>query len=298
MKILIGGSTGMLGSSMMLSNTKHELWGAYLGDKPKAKNNVELDISDALWVNRVLNEIKPDVIINTIAITNVDLCEEKPEFARKIHVLGTKNLLEYAKEKKIYFLNISTDSVFDGNRGNYTEEDTPNPLNMYAKSKLEGDILTLQYPNTAIARTNIFGFNWLKKQSIAEWIIDTLKKKKELKLFKDVYFTPILTNILADLLFKMAEKGIQGLYNVTGSESISKLEFGYRIAKIYNLDSSLIKPSSIRDIGLKAIRPLIPTLVCSKIEKLLKVKLPNVDENLQTYQKIESTDYLARLKNL
>ena len=298
MKVLIIGGTGMLGSSIMLTKTIHELWGTYLKEIPLSKYMLELNITDQKQVKDVLKFINPDAVIHTAAITNVDLCEEKPNLAKKVHVDGTKHLVNICKNLGTYFLYISTDSVFDGERGNYTENDDPNPLNIYAKTKFEGEVETLKYANSSVIRTNIYGFNWLSKLSITEWILKLLREKKQINLFKDVFFSPILVNNFAEALFEIVEKKITGVYHVAGPESITKCDFRRKIANIYKLDSNLIKPISISELDLKAPRPLNPTLNCSKIQLVIKTKLLNVEEGLLYFKNLENSGYLNKIENL
>jgi len=288
----------MLGSSIMLARTHHNLYGTFLNEKPHSDKMIELDITEKTGVEKIIYDMNPDAIIHTAAITDVDLCEEKPNLAKKVHVEGTRNLVEIAKDLGIYFLYISTDSVFDGLIGNYNENDSPNPLNVYAKTKYEGEIETSKYNNSSIVRVNIYGYNWLPKQSIAEWILNSLRKNIPIKLFTNVYFSPILVNHLTEFLFKIVEQKLTGIYHVSSPEGITKFEFGNLIAKIYNLNKKLIIPSSIADQNLKAPRPLKPTLNCSKIQSVLRKNLLNVEEGLQYFKKLETSGYLDKLRNL
>ncbi len=298
MKILITGATGMLGSSIMLTKTNHDFWGTYFSEKPLSNKILELDITKKEQVRNFLKCNNPDAIIHTAAITNVDLCEKDPRYAKEVHVLGTRNLVEFSKENDIYFLYVSTDSVFDGTKGNYMEEDAPNPLNIYAKTKYEGELEALKNNNSSVIRINIYGYNWLPKQSIAEWIVNTLRKEEKMNLFKDVFFSPILTNYLAEILLKIIERKLTGIYHVACQESVSKLEFGKKIAQIYNLREDLINSISISDLNLAAPRPLYPTLNCLKIQDEIGIKLLNIHEGLVHFKYLESAGYLELLKNL
>ena len=297
MKILVIGGTGMLGASIMHLNALHELFGTFLGRKPKLHKFFELDITKKNQVKKVIYKVVPDAIIHTAAITNVDLCQKNPDLARKVHVAGTSNLVKIAKKKGTYFIYISTDSVFDGKKGNYTETDTPNPINVYAQTKFEGELEALKYENSCVVRTNIYGYNWLPKESIAEWIIKTLKDGKKIDLFKDVYFSPILVNNLAEILIEVIEKNSSGIYHIASPESITKLEFGRLIAKLYNFNNDLINPISIFDLNLIAPRPLKPTLNCSKVQKVINTKLLNVENGLKLFKEIKTSYYLEYLKN-
>ncbi len=298
MKILTIGGTGMLGSAILMTETNHEQWGTYLGKKPKSRKILELDITNKKLVEKVLYNNNPDAIIHTAALTNVDFCENNPHIAKEVHVNGTQYLVQLAKEIGAYFLYISTDSVFDGKKGNYKEEDITNPLNVYAQTKYEGELEVLNYHNSSIIRTNIYGFNWLPKQSIVEWILSILRQEKNINLFKDVYFSPIFVNNLSEILFEIIERKLTGIFHVAGSESITKLGFGEIIANIYNLNKELINPISIRNLNLKAQRPLNPTLNCAKIQKKVIAKLLTMEEGLFFFKELESTGYKKRLINL
>ena len=288
----------MLGSSIVLAESSHTIAGTYLWKVPKSKNFIKLDITDMDWIEKVLIDFNPDAIIHTAAMTNVDDCEKDPDYAKLLHVDGTKNILEISKEMGTYFVYISTDSVFDGMKGNYVEDDKPNPLNTYAKTKYHGEQITLGHKNTVVIRTNIYGYNWLDKQSIGEWILFSLRDNKKINLFHDVYFCPILVNNLTEILIEICEKRLTGVYHIAGVECVSKLEFGRRIAKIFELNEKLIKPISISELNLLAPRPLKPTLNCSKIQKETETKLLSVNEGLKCFKKLENSGYLDRLKNL
>ncbi|MFX1554512.1 MAG: dTDP-4-dehydrorhamnose reductase family protein, partial [Promethearchaeota archaeon] len=186
--------------------------------------------------------------------------------------------------------------VFDGKKGNYKEMDTPNPLNVYAKTKYEGELEALKYDNSCIVRTNIYGYNWLPRNSIAEWIIKTLREGNSINLFKDVYFSPILVNKLAEILIEVIERRLSGIYHISSFESITKLEFGRLIAKLYNFNNDLIHPISIFDLNLSAPRPLNPTLNCSKIQKVIKSKILSIEEGLKRFKEIKTSYYLEYLK--
>lgn len=295
MRILIIGATGMLGSAIMMTTTDYELWGTYLGKKPISEKILELDITNKKQVENFLYNNNPDAIIHTAALTNVDFCENNPDIAKKVHVKGTQFLLQIAKEIDAYFLYISTDSVFDGKKGNYKEVDIPNPLNVYAQTKYEGELEVLKYQNSSIVRTNIYGFNWLPKQSIAEWILSTLRKEKNINLFKDVHFSPILVNNLSEILFEIIELKLKGVFHVAGSNSITKLGFGELIADIYNLKKKVINPISIGTLNLKAQRPLNPSLNCEMIQKKVNTKLLTVEEGLLLFKTLEKSGYKQRL---
>jgi len=244
-----------------------------------------------------IEQIKPDFIIHCAAITNVDYCEAHPDEAYNQNVLTSINIAEIAKKIRAYLIHISTDSVFDGTKGNYKENGTPNPTNVYGKTKLEAEqkILSI-HAYSCIVRTNIFGWNKRDKFSLAEWMLNKLTNNEELPALKDIYFSPILVNDLAELLFKLQEKNYEGIIHVGGSETCSKLDFANMIAEVFDLDKSLIKPVSIHELGLKAPRGKNTSLNVSKAEKILKEHLSKVKEGLRKMKKLREEGYVEELK--
>ena len=185
MKILITGSNGLLGQKIVrqLSNASKL---NYLATSQGENRNTScpsthycsLDITNAVEVSKTISNYSPDYIIHTAAITNVDYCELNTAECEKVNVTGTKNLFDAAKKNGTHFLFLSTDFVFDGKKGNYKETDKPNPLSVYAKSKLEGELILMNsnYSNWSIARTIIVfgeGEN-LSRSNIVLWAKEAL----------------------------------------------------------------------------------------------------------------------------
>ena len=209
MKLYVTGIAGMLG------------YGIYTALKDKAvitgTDIVDIDIPglsyqkislyDMEAVERDIVNEKPDVVVHTAAAVNVDECEEKPEYARRLNTEVTGKLAAVCERHGIQMVYISTDAVFDGETfALYTEEDAVNPINVYGKTKLDGEAEVLKNPRGLVFRTNIYGINIQKKQSFGEWIYNALKEDKTLHMFTDIYFSPILVNDLADLIYRACEK--------------------------------------------------------------------------------------------
>ena len=286
MKILVVGSTGLLGSAI-LSCSEHDIVGTYLEHAPWKKGSVKLDITDREQVFKTVQRVCPDSIIHCAALIDTETCEEKPDVAKKLHVDGTKNLVDAAKDNRAHFVYMSTEVVFDGKKGNYTEHDVPNPLNVYARTKLEGERCALEYSNSCSVRTNLFGWNYLHKESVAEWMLHALRNRKEITLFDDVYFTPILTTDLASILMQMVKRRFRGLYHVGGAQRISKYGFGLELAKVFGLEPSMFKPIHVREKNFKGERPLDTSLDCSKIQEELGLVLPNITQGLERFKNTE-----------
>jgi dTDP-4-dehydrorhamnose reductase len=256
-----------------------------------------MDITGYQDTSRKVMEIRPDVIIHTAALTNVDYCEENREQTWKINVEGTRNLAEIAEKTGSYLIYISTDSVFDGKKGLYKEEDKPNPQNYYAKTKLEGEKVLQKYDlEYAVIRTSIFGWNIQNKLSLAEWILEGLKNKRVLTMFKDVFFSPILVNNLAEAIVEIYQRNLQGVWHVAGVEKCSKLHFAYKIAEIFGLDDTNIKPISVDESNLKAKRANDLSLDVGKAVKKLSVKLLDVEGGLIWMKQLLESGYVHQVK--
>ena len=298
-KLLITGGSGLLGSNIAkLAATKFDVYATYNKNEVRMKDvhffHVDLTKKEQLVK---IEQISPDLIIHCAALTNVDYCESHPNAAYDQNILASVNMAEIAQKIGVYLIHISTDSVFDGTKGNYKEDDMPNPINIYGKTKLEAEQkISSIHPHSCIVRTNIYGWNKRDKFSLAEWMLNKLTNNDELLGLKDVFFSPIFVNDLAEVLFKLEEKNYKDIIHIAGSEMCSKLDFAYTIAEVFDLDKGLIKPTSIHELGLKAPRGKNISLNVSKAEKILKVHLPKVKEGLVEMKKLHEEGYVKELK--
>jgi dTDP-4-dehydrorhamnose reductase len=256
-----------------------------------------VDLTDALATRSLLFDLRPRAIIHCAAATNVDWCEDNPEQARAINTRASGNLAEIASDLNARFLYVSTDSVFDGKKGNYVETDPPAPLNVYANSKLAGERETLlRNPSALIVRVNIYGWNAQNKESLAEWILGRLEKGQDVPGFTDVFFTPILVNHLVPILFQALQQELAGLYHVSGSERISKFEFARRLAAAFGFDPGRVTPCQVKDMKLRAARPLDISMNTEKIQAALGCSLPDVDSGLSEFRHLRDRQYPQSLK--
>ncbi|MBW3015161.1 SDR family oxidoreductase [Candidatus Woesearchaeota archaeon] len=286
MRILVTGGSGLLGNAIVKEAIgKHEVFATY-NSHPVSIDGcefVKVDLIDKQEALRIVQEIKPDVVIHTVALTNLDFAEENPGVAYDVNVKTTENMCEACKSIGAKVVYISTDYVFDGNRGNYSEEDNPNPESVYAKTKLQGEEVVINSGvKYLIPRTTIYGWNIQEKICFPELVIKKLSAGEEMTLFIDQYNTPILTNNLARVLFELIEKKINGILHVAGSERISRFDFGVKIAEVFGLDKGMIKPISIKDFNFKAKRPLdcsLNTMRCRSL--LVENELLNAEDGLR-----------------
>jgi dTDP-4-dehydrorhamnose reductase len=280
-KIIITGSSGMLGSNLVQKiGNRCDIFGTYRDSpNPELGNNLNVDLTDAEKVRDTIGSIRPDFVVHCAALTNVDRCEEDYEFARNANALAVKNILSSLGPKK-RFIHISTDSIFDGKSGNYSESNMPSPINNYARTKLEGEgIVERNSCNYVIVRTNMFGWNRVKGESFAEWIINNLSRNNPIRMFADVIFSPLAATFLASYIIRLLDVDFTGKLHIGSRDSISKYGFGLKVAEVFGFDKSLISPVSIDELHLKAPRPKNTSLDISKARTLFG-ELPTIDEGM------------------
>ena len=228
----------------------------------------ELDLLNFTALKRVLNDADPDVIIHCAAEVNLDICERDNEHANKIHRDVTSVLSSHnpAKTKLVY---ISTDSVFDGISGNYSEEDKVHPLNFYAASKFNGvEAARARRQNYLILRTNIYGFKKNKGNSLFEWIAGKLSAGETITGFDDLIFNPLYTGQLASLILDLLKTDYCGTLNAGCSDFISKYQFAVDVANEFGWDTSLIMRGSSDQFPSKLARPKNTTLNTNKLRQI------------------------------
>jgi len=265
-KILVTGAFGQLGTSLceVLSNKSILATGRIITTTEKYRS-VELDITNQKNVEELIHNYKPDIIIHLAAMTDVDGCEKDPEIAFDINVRATENLLKNFRGKFIY---ISTDYVFDGEEGPYSEDDKVNPVSVYGKTKLYGESLIKESDiDWVILRSNIiFSYNDRTKASFVNWVVDSLKRKQIITVVNDQWNNPTWTNDLANVISMIIKKNISGLYHYGGGDFLNRLEFAKMIASAFSLDRELIQPITTPELNWLAQRPLKSGLYTNKIE--------------------------------
>jgi len=289
-KLLVTGASGLLGSKIVeIAKNDYTVIPLHK-TKPLHSNSLKLDITSTAEVLNLFHKLKPYAVIHAASETNVDKCETQKEHAWKINVEGTRNVAAACKAgaKLIY---ISTDYVFDGKKGNYTEDDTPNPINYYAVTKLEGEKQVIQNcKNFAILRTSVlYGWHPLKR-NFATWVINELKQNKEITVVEDHYNTPTLADNLAEMAIETIPKDLQGVYHACGSERIGRYEFARQIARAFDLNQNLIRPIKMEQLtAWIAKRPRDSSLNTNNIRSQLEAKPLNITEGLDRMKKEAET---------
>jgi dTDP-4-dehydrorhamnose reductase len=247
----------------------------------------------------LLDQTQPDWVIHCAALANVDACEIDPLQARQLNSEVPRKLAELVARGGARLLHVSTDAVFDGQRGGYTEEDAPHPLGTYAQTKLDGEQGVLPAdPQATVARVNLFGWSLSGTRSLSEFFFNELSLGQPCMGFTDVFFCPMLANDLGLVFLKMLDAGLSGLYHAVGSECISKYEFGLRVARWFGLDESLIVPKSVQEGGLKAARSPNLTLRTDKLSQALGESLPGLSTGLDRFYTLYQQGYPHWIKQL
>jgi dTDP-4-dehydrorhamnose reductase len=218
--------------------------------------------------------------VHSAALTDVDRCEREKDLAYKINVEGTRAIAEAARRAGSYLIYISTDYVFDGQRGLYREEET-NPVSYYGRSKLQGEQFCLD--QGCIARTCvIYGSRPASgKVNFALWLLNALKSGKEARVVTDQFITPTLNSNLAAMVLEAADRHLSGIYHLSGASRVSRYDFACELARAFDLDRRLILPTQMSDIGWLARRPMDSSLDTSKASGTLKNGPLNLYESLQ-----------------
>ncbi|MBI5951992.1 MAG: SDR family oxidoreductase [Chloroflexi bacterium] len=268
-RILVTGASGLLGINFAQEiMTSHEIVALDRGKLVNAPFRVlKSDLLTPGAVDSALDSAQPDWVVNCAALADIDTCEDYPDLARRLNTELPAQFAKACKSRGIPLVHISTDAVFDGRAvAFYTEEADPNPLSVYARTKLEGEQAVLaENPDAIVARVNFYGWSLSGRRSLAEFFFNNLSGRKSMTGFTDVRFCPMLVNDTARMLVRMLEKGLRGLYHVVGPQAMSKYHFGVEIARKFGFKENEIAPKSINTSSLIAKRS---NNLCLSINKL------------------------------
>lgn len=289
MKILVTGASGLLGHKVaqLALEKGHEVYAAYKEHAISLGTPIKLDLTDHENMLKVMSKLKPDAVIHTAAYTDVDGCEANKDLAWKVNAEATKHVAIASTKAGAHITYVSTDYVFDGEKGFYKEEDQPNPINYYGYTKLMGEEFVKEHAEKwCIARTSvIYGWSRTQKLNFATWLINNLKHGKEVKVLIDQIVSPTLNTNLAEMLLEIVEGGITGTLHAAGATRASRYEFALELAKVFNLPTNLVKPAKMGEISWKAKRPKDSSLNVSKALTLMKKKPLKLSEALKIMSK-------------
>jgi len=290
MKILVTGSNGLLGQKIVAQAIKHAIpfLASSIGENRNSncpeQNYCALDITNRSEVMECIKRYNPTHILHTAAMTNVDQCELNPEACRTVNTLAVEYLFSAAKEVNAHFQLLSTDFVFDGEKGNYSEEDQVNPLSVYADSKVQAEklLLTDKYTNWSIVRTIIVygvGEN-LSRTNIVCWAKSALQKGETLTIVDDQFRSPTWADDLAWACLEIARREERGIFHISGPETMSIYALVRRIAEYYNLPTDNLKKSKSSELNQPASRPPKTGFNLTKAKNRLGYTPKTIEETL------------------
>lgn len=286
--ILVTGASGLLGSNVVREAAKVFNVTAVVHEHSIDVDNVDVkqaDLTDTFQTNSLLAAAKPDWVIHCAADTRIDELEAAEEQAARMNAGMTRNVARACAQTGSRLLYVSTDSVFSGEGGPYSESDEPAPKNVYAQSKLDGEQTAVEeLPEALIVRTNLFGMSMREKQSLAEWFLANLEDGISVPGFVDVFFSPVYAPELGQIFFRMLQEGLTGLYHLPGADCVSKFEFGVRLALKFGFDPDLIQSAESDQFEWQAERPKRTCLDGSKLVDVLGVELPSLNDGLTHFR--------------
>jgi dTDP-4-dehydrorhamnose reductase len=243
----------------------------------------ELDITDSLQTEKVVDELKPDVVINTAAMTQVDQCENDREQCWKANVTGVENLVAACSKNNVHLVHVSTDFIFDGTTGPLTETAIPKPVNYYGESKLAGEQAVQQSKSGwAILRTVlVYGVTPdMSRSNIVLWVKKSLEDGKTINVVNDQWRTPTLAEDLAMGCLLAAKKRASGIYHISGEEMMTPFDIAISTADFFKLDKALIHPTDSTKFKQPAARPLKTGFIITKAKKELGYQPHSFQEGL------------------
>jgi len=292
-KLLVIGATGLVGSKIASMAISHGFASYTTQNHRKSPfpNSEQLDVTDPDSTLRLARKVQPKVIINTAALTNVDYCETHQEEAQRVNVGGAENLAQAADENGSRLIQISTDSVFDGASGHYTESDTPHPLNYYALTKLEAERVVSELSNYAIARPSVV-YGWhsqvpgtysesTKQMNFGMYVLDRLKNNEVVKAVRDQYSCPTFADNFAEALLRLAKSPENGIFHTAGRSCLSRYEFATKLTQFFGYPIKLVQPVFSSDFPQKAVRPKNCCLRMEKAEKTLGMRFLTAEEGIR-----------------
>jgi len=285
-RLLIIGGSGFLGGHLLYqAKRSYHVTATYFQHKYEIEdiNWIKFDLSSTENFEKLLEIAQPDIIIQAAAISSVDECEIQKDAAFSINVKANKELAQLANKYRYRFIFVSSDMVYDGSQGNYSENDTVNPINYYGLTKIwaEQEIKN-SCGNYVIGRAAlIYGKPITNMNSFSEQIHRMTSMNQQVRLFTDQYRTPVLVDNLAESLLELGEHSFVGTINLGGSQRINRYQFGMEMAKIYQFSSELLIPTSMFSFETKARRPQDVSLDISLAKSFLKTKSIDINEGLR-----------------
>ena len=286
-KVLLTGASGFLGFNLMsLLKTEFELYGTYCANRPPTGRYrfIKLDVTSQESVREVLETVHPEVIIHAAAKADVDFCESNHDVSFRVNVRGSENLVKQAGLIGARFIYLSTDLVFDGEEGDYSEDDNPNPTSFYGATKLEAEKQLLNVLDKAVVLrlSLMYGNRGYGNVGFVHRLLGSLKTGESFRLFTDQYRTPLYLEDVAVALKRIVlDMNFRGLYHLGGPKRVSRWEFGQVLAEVFGFSEKLLLPIKMEDLPEMLARPRDCSLDSTKICRKLDLRPTTVRQGLQ-----------------
>lgn len=301
-KILLTGGSGLLATNWAIQ--KRDTCDVVLGFHErivsiKGVQSVLVNLTSPELFGNNLDKIKPDLVIHTAALSNVDYCEKEPSVAAQVNIGLSGNVAVACSERSIPLVHISTDHLFSGDKQFVSETDDVQPLNIYAQTKADAERKVIQlYPSALIIRTNFFGWGTSYRRSFSDEVLATLRNRQAKNLFDDVYYSPIVISELVDAVHELSQKKESGIFHVSSKDRISKYTFGIALSEIFGLNNSVLKRGSISERPELVRRPKDMSLSNAKLEAVLGRGMGDVKDHLQKLFEQEKQGVANELQQL
>jgi dTDP-4-dehydrorhamnose reductase len=250
-----------------------------------------IDLQNQSEVEDLLEDLQPEVLIHTAALTNVDVCEKRRSLAHEINVAATNHLVKCAEELGCRFVYISTDLVFDGQKGNYSETDRPNPINYYGETKFLGEkaVMDISTNYLVVRMALMYGNGNGVNGCFTDWLRKGIEKKQSVPLYTDQYRTPLFVFDGIRALLELIEKPVKNkILHLAGRERLNRYDFGQKFIKIFGYSDQWLRPTKIQDVTSSGQRGSDCSLNTKAIQSLLSFQLSDVNTGLQQMKKLMS----------
>lgn len=296
MKLLVVGAAGQVGRNLVRRGLERgdEVVGAYNARPPDVPGirEEQLDKTNEERCRHVVLSHRPDVILDTGALHNVDYCESHPEEAHRVNRDGTRYLAEAARAVGAKFVFVSTDFVFDGTgTPPYRESDPTHPQSVYAESKLAGERATLGVSaDHLVVRPSVI-YSWVdtrqrresssgKGMNFGTWVVEEVAAGRPVRIINDQVASPTLADDLAGALFALVDKGAGGTFHAAGRTSVTRYDFTVRLVRQLGLETGLVHPVATRELAQKAVRPTDSSLSSAELERVTGYRTMDLDTAL------------------
>lgn len=279
MRVLVLGGSGLIGNLMLDKGAKQfQMFSTYNSVKINYPNSIYFNFPENFqYLQNYIDKIKPDIILNTIALSNPQFCEKNQKLAYNINVNFPKLLTLFTNRKNIRLIHLSTNYVFDGKQGYYTEKDTPNPINYYGKTKLLSETCVLSNPRNLVIRTSA-PYGKSTKIRFFNYVIRSLIESKPVSIYGNYYFNPTLLDELAESILRIFNLKTSGIIHICGSSCTTKFDFVKTICRVFKFDQKLVNFNYEQET-------IIPQNVCmdnSYATNLLNYRFSTLEEGLHS----------------